>query len=82
HPDETEVEKRKSKVFEGTRALARSAAVTKFPAQVVTASWGGLVLREGEQAHEYKLDPSKSYPASLYDVESLGEFRTILLGSS
>lgn len=74
-PDsETEVAKRETQVFEPTRAMARSVAVSRLGRSLVTASWSGVVLKEGDKTHDVRFDPGRSYPESLTSVESVGDF--------
>lgn len=71
---EDEITRRETQVFEPTRALARSAAVTRLGAKLITASWSGVVLREGDKTHDIRFDPARSYSLALSSVESVGDF--------
>ena len=81
-PTDEEIAARLATVFEPTRALARSVAISRFPDQVVTASWGSLVLADGNQTYDLRLDPSRKYPDALMDVESIEDFRKVLEGTN
>jgi proteasome accessory factor A len=61
-------------VAEPTRALARSVAVGRLKDHLVTASWSGVLLKEGDRTHDVRFDPGRSYPLSLTSVESVRDF--------
>ncbi|RYG26624.1 hypothetical protein EON82_02530, partial [bacterium] len=56
---------------EGTRALARSIAVTKFADHLATVSWRSLVFKSGE---EIALEPDVEYPATLEAISDVETF--------
>lgn len=73
-PDEAEVALRQKRVFEPTRALARSVAVRKFKERIKTLSWGSLVFETNEGPKRVVLPPDREYPATLERCESVEDF--------
>lgn len=78
-PNTGEVEARELAVFEPTRALARSVAVTHFPEAIAETSWGSLTLHTSEGLRKLALDPDGNYPDSLRNVQSADELAQALV---
>jgi proteasome accessory factor A len=70
-PDPAEVETRRHKVCEPTRARARSIAVTKFRSKLVSASWGTLTLRTPKGDVTLQIPPDADYPETMAQAETV-----------
>jgi Pup amidohydrolase len=65
---------------EGTRALARGLAVTRFKEYVQTACWRSISFRLGDNLVEVDLKPDMLYPSDLRDVHDVETFVKVLRG--
>lgn len=65
---------------EGTRALARSIATTKFKDYVHTACWRSITFKIDNQLVEVELKPDIIYPRHLNDISDVGTFVQMLRG--
>lgn len=74
NPEESELEIRRERIFEPTRARAREIAVTRFGSALHTAGWRRLVFRVEDRLEEVDLAPDRDYPESLYAITSVEEF--------
>lgn len=79
-PDAVEVADCLTEVSEGTRALARGLAVTKFRSHLASASWRSLTFETGEGLVEVELRPDAVYPSELKEIEDVGQFIEALRG--
>jgi proteasome accessory factor A len=61
-----------------TRAAARAAALTKFGDRVWTASWGSVVIDDGQQIGEIRLPPEAQFGPELETIESVSAFKKIV----
>ncbi|MBX7132036.1 MAG: proteasome accessory factor PafA2 family protein [Fimbriimonadaceae bacterium] len=59
---------------ENSRAMARGLAASRFKDHLVTATWAALTFEVDGQQHEIHLDPTKSYPAELREIDDVGRF--------
>ncbi|HEY3780851.1 MAG TPA: proteasome accessory factor PafA2 family protein [Fimbriimonadaceae bacterium] len=59
---------------EGTRAMARGMAVSKFKESVVSLSWRSIVFRDDNKDIEVLLEPDQVYPAQLDEAQDVGTF--------
>lgn len=73
-PTTSELQSRLENVHEPTRARARGMAVRRWKEQLATASWGSLVLRDGEDLIEAQLPPDWEYGDDFLGVESHEDF--------
>ncbi|MCH7944815.1 MAG: proteasome accessory factor PafA2 family protein [Armatimonadetes bacterium] len=72
-PDEADVALRQERVFEPTRAFARSVAVRKFKERIKTLSWGSVVFETDSGPRRVDLPPDREYPATLERCETVEE---------
>lgn len=77
-PDRSEVEAREISVFEPTRAMARSIAITRFPEAVRETSWGTLTLHTSRGPLEITLDPIADYAGTVQEAQSADELAEAL----
>ncbi len=73
-PEDDRQAARETDIFDGSRALARSAAVTRLRDEIETLSWGEIAFK----ARRVALPPDKSYPDAIRRVESVEEFISIV----
>ncbi len=66
---------------DGTRALARSVAVTKFADYVHTACWKSITFKSKGKLIECDLKPDMMYSSHLYEVDDVETFINILRGT-
>lgn len=75
-----EVEARAEGNQEGTRALARAIAVSKFKTHIHTACWRSITFKIDNQLIEVELKPDIIYPRHLNDTSDVGTFVQMLRG--
>ncbi len=68
---------RSERVYESTRARARSVAVRKFAGDLQSVSWRTLVFKNGT---EIDLEPDIDYPETLEAIDDVGTFIEALKG--
>jgi proteasome accessory factor A len=78
-PDPVDVQKRLTAPSEGTRALARAAAITNLRGEIATASWGAIRFKDGTNV---QLPPDVVYSQAILGVESTKEFLQLVSEAS
>lgn len=68
------LEPRTHQVFEPTRALARSAALTQFPDQIATCCWKSVTFRVDNQLIEVDLPPNHCYSEELRAITDVKQY--------
>ncbi len=77
-PDPSDVLSRIERPGELTRASARAAAVQRLSSDLLSASWGRVVLRSPSGPLSIELPPDIAYDERLFSVESTEEFADIV----
>jgi proteasome accessory factor A len=73
-PDASLVAERSTRVFEDTRARARSIAVGKFRERLLAVSWGSLTFSTSKGEQTVLLPPDREYPATLEQCDTVEAF--------
>lgn len=69
-----DVRLRETEVCEPTRALARSAAVSRFKEKIKRINWSSITFDLPQGEKEVYLPPNALYPEAIHDVENLEDF--------
>lgn len=80
--EESDIAEKGSGNQEGSRALARSIAVSRFREYVHTACWRSITFRIDQKLVEVELKPEIIYPRHLDEAHDVGTFVQMLRGES
>lgn len=71
---DADVELRRRRAPEPTRAFVRGLAVERFSANLVNACWRSLTFRLSDRTIEVELQPDRLYPAHLSEIDDVEDF--------
>lgn len=81
-PDEDLLSARLNDNLEGTRALARGIAISRFGVHLAAAGWRSLTFRTDNGTEEVELFPDRTYPTQLREATDVGTFIQMLRGEA